>query len=165
MTTDDVLNLLASELKRPDIRSKQAAFDIHIINIDDLLNNKKVAIKYICCQINKKTELDLKYTTIKTMCSRARSKNNIVELTEKELINPVSPAEKKQIIEANSPTTEHKTTVKNWEEIQVTSEGLIENLNKYSISPEEVKGWNCANELQISKKLTEKYIMKRGKTK
>lgn len=50
--------------------------------------------------------------------------------------------------------TDNPTDFKEWVSVQVKSEKLINRLQKYGLSPTDVRKWQCGNETQVSNKLT-----------
>lgn len=54
----------------------------------------------------------------------------------------------------NNKNDEPKSSIKyDWAELLITSESLINDLQKNSITPEMVKSWNCGSQSQIRNKL------------
>lgn len=55
--------------------------------------------------------------------------------------------------------------IKKWENANITAENLIRMLEKNNISVDTALSWNCANEFQLSRKLTEYIISLKSKKK
>ncbi len=72
--------------------------------------------------------------------------------------------ETSQTQKSEQPIINDDTKMK-WLKLQITSPTLIERLEKYCVSYDDVRSWNLASEFQVSKRLTELIVMKKVKSK
>ncbi|MGF1871971.1 hypothetical protein [Photobacterium indicum] len=168
---DEKLKVIICELKNKETKSKQVTFDNHLETFNDLIRKDKTRIESIVDTINKDEHLDFNKNTFKKMLHRARTsikKQNIEQSILKE--SPLTRSETIQPELNNEPKTTTLTkreatnyTTEDWAKANVRQPALIKMLNNAGFSPTEINSWQCANEMQISKRMTETSIRERRK--
>lgn len=139
----------------------QAVFDRNIQAIEKLKNegySYKAIYSYLDAYLKEKHFRDLIFRAKK---KQANSAPGSAASKQQKISQPVQP-EKANQIEGSATGVVAETgtfSKKDWMKAGVRKENLIDQLNDTDLTPEIVSGWNCANEMQITKRLTE-YLMK-----
>lgn len=159
-TLEQLLGSLVLALQNKELKSKQTAFYQHF---EDLEKAKEMAAwETIANFINEKTNDSLTPKVTSNMFQRAKAKANRMQkrvgiVSQKSLVTH-QPIENK--ISNNGETEQPQKkdsgySNAEWELVGISSQRLIDDLNEYGLSPEEVRSWGCANDVGRRKKLTE----------
>ncbi|TOG91542.1 hypothetical protein [Vibrio parahaemolyticus] len=107
------------------------------------------------------------YASLRNAISNARKTEPSFEKQDGNTIQNLQKSdeiEKYQAQKSEQPIISDDTKMK-WLKLQITSPTLIERLEKYCVSYDDVRSWNLASEFQVSKRLTELIVMKKVKSK
>lgn len=108
------------------------------------------------------------YASLRNAISNAKKTASPVEATQNSNVTQgQSESNEIETIQPQSsekPVIDDETKMK-WLKLQITSPTLIERLEKYCVSYDDVRSWNLASEFQVSKRLTELIVMKKVKPK
>ncbi|WP_394142904.1 hypothetical protein [Vibrio chagasii] len=127
--------------------SLQAIFNRNIQLIEDLK-----AEGYSYKTILTSLDIGLADSHFRDLIRKARKKGSVVQ--DKEKVN--KPEQSSPVVETSL------VEVSEWEKIGINNPRLIKNIERAQLTPDEIKSWNCANEMQISKRITE-YLIKMNK--
>ncbi len=140
----------------------------HLSVIQDLINDG-----YTILAIQKAISLHrpILYASLRNAISQARRKTTgeqkITPSIDKQENAQYNEDEKKaepQSVTSSKPVIDNEIKMK-WLQLQITSPTLIERLEKYCVSFDDVRSWNLASEFQVSKRLTELIVTKKVKPK
>lgn len=151
MKFHDLLDKIRAD-KDGGLFSLQVIFNRHILAIQQL---KVEGYNYKI--INEHLNIGLTDLHFHSLMKRARKKKvhkpNKTSEQHKETTDTTLLAKPKN----NVPKSEIVDTVsdKEWHNINVRSPYLINRLNGLNIHPNEVKEWNCVNELMVTKRMSE----------
>lgn len=161
MTIEDLLSPLCDAIRDKKHKSKQATFNLYL---PDLLQAKEIySWKQISEYINTHTNSNIALLAYRNMVARAKKK---VEGQQRQnsdhplATHNAKSTESKQVL-SRVPTDRIN---EEWKCTGITSQRLIDDLNEYGLSPDEVISWGCANDTARRKKLTE-IKLKSGKGK
>lgn len=125
----------------------QSIFDRYLDEIERLLS-MGMKHRVIYDELN----LGISFTHYNNIILRARKKGSVVQ--DKEKVN--KPEQSSPVVETSL------VEVSEWEKIGINNPRLIKSIERAQLTPDEIKSWNCANEMQISKRITE-YLIKMNK--
>lgn len=148
MDIKETLLALINDLNNPLIKSMQHSFNKHISAIEEC---KEFGVSDIMLAKTLNEELEVKITKayLNTLISRARKPKGSTNNKNK---TDSSAVIKKEIIQTNSIANE---VLDEWKQkTLVTSERLVRKLTESGYTIEDVKSWNCPNEMQITNRLT-----------
>ncbi|WP_139151656.1 hypothetical protein [Vibrio cyclitrophicus] len=131
--------------------SLQAIFNRNIQQIEDL-KSEGYSYKVILTNL----DMGLADSHFRDLIRKAKKKEGITQSKAK-----VSKADSPSPVVTDSPEvtiTPSPIEVSEWEKIGINNPRVIKNIVKAQLTPEEVKSWGCANEMQISKRVTEHLI-------
>ncbi|MEZ9438310.1 hypothetical protein [Vibrio atlanticus] len=135
--------------------SLQAIFNRNIQQIEDL-KSEGYSYKVILANL----DMGLADSHFRDLIRKAKKKEGIAQSKAK-----VSKADLSSPVVTDSPEVTIEPSpikVSEWEKIGINNPRLITNIEKARLTPGEVKSWGCANEMQISKRVTE-YLIKMNK--
>ncbi len=134
--------------------SLQAIFNRNIEAIEHLKSEG-----YSYKTIFKKLDTGLHENHFRDLIRRAKKQSSIDRLTINKNDNTLKspPKQPSSPVVAVSPVE-----VSEWEKIGINNPRLISNIEKALLTPDEIKSWGCANEMQVSKRVTE-YLIKMNK--
>ncbi len=107
------------------------------------------------------------YASLRNAISNARKTEPSFEKQDGNTIQNLQKGDEIETYQAQKseqPIISDDTKMK-WLKLQITSPTLIERLEKYCVSYDDVRSWNLASEFQVSKRLTELIVMKKVKSK
>lgn len=132
----------------------QSIFNRNIEHIETM-KSEGYTYKAIC----DKLDIGLSHKHFRGLVSNARKNMLTVPVEKKKpLLVTEKIAEKKETANLNVDSFD----LSEWEKIGINNPRLIKNIAKAQLTPDEVKSWGCANEMQISKRVTE-YLIKMNK--
>ncbi len=166
----DIINQRLSNFIEDLSLGKSYTFCInkHLLTIQELINDgyTLLAISNVISE-----HRPILYTSFRNAMCKARKKSITLPVKvedqqnddiKKESQNNKTIEEHQQ--KSEKPIIDDNTKMK-WLKLQITSPTLIERLEKYCVSYDDVRSWNLASEFQVSKRLTELIVMKKVKSK
>jgi hypothetical protein len=136
--------------------SLQAIFNRNVQHIEKLKSEG-----YSYKTILDKLDIGLRDAHSRDLLRKAKIKNGVVPT--KTVSVTTIPVDNKPVPE-NPIKGESVVNVElsEWEKIGITNPVLIKKINRAQLTPSEIKSWNCANEMQITKRVTEILIKNKG---
>lgn len=157
MNIEELITIITEEYQSGNF-TKQAVFNRNIAGIEAAKSegyNYKV--------INQMLNIGLNDWHFRDLIRKAKGKAGITQIA-------ISAPETKEKSEKTEVKEQRLTYAKEpveydaWQAIGITSKTLIKRIeDKTDLTPEIINGWNCANESQITKRVTEYLMKNKGK--
>ncbi|HHF8111508.1 TPA: hypothetical protein ACPT1G_005182 [Escherichia coli] len=151
---DELLSSLCEEITDKKLKSKQAAFNSFLEEINKA--KELYSLENISKFINEKTELNLSIDTYRTMIDRAKRKQSVsnveVKTSQKRKINNEKEKDNNSIINVR----QKQSSVSNYTDymnVCFNKERIVQQAIENNVSVETIRSWGCANFVQVSNTL------------
>lgn len=154
---NESLNKLKTDIKNEIEQqgySLQSSFTKHVYEIISLKNS---GVQYQF--IHQKLELGISLPHFHNLLLRAKKKRDVSSIegkyTSTSIISESKKINQAQPVLDSQPKTISNFSSSDWKAIGIHNDHLISRLQETDLTPDEVKSWNCANQIQLSNRISE----------